>query len=1182
MTKKRISHYEIHELLGEGGMGAVYKAVDLDTQNTVALKVLSRRSLAEEEIKRRFMREAKAGANLDHPAIVKIYEFGEEEGEYYLSMEYVEGRTLRHVVKEGPLPPDKAIDICIAAAEALAAAHAAGIIHRDIKSENIMLTPSGDVKVMDFGLAKLQDMSLLTQEGGVLGTVAYMSPQQASGETVDHRTDIFSLGVFLYELLTGKLPFGAEYEMAIIYSILNEDPVSVIDLNPQLPEVLDRVVVKALRKELNHRYQSADEFAADLKKVKDFLKEGQEIEAKELDLIAAIDKEKREVRGFLARLIGRDKEFEVLKKLLIQTSESEGQTVFIAGEAGIGKSRLVAELEKYARNKKITMLSGRCTFKQGVQPYQPFVEAIKNYFDIKGVGTDDRLREFVREKAPELTNRLPLLRMFLNIKEDDDVVLESKEQLWEAIFNLIVSISRERAIILFLDDMQWADEDTLNLFYYTSRNITMKKVMIAGTYRSEDVLADPEGKAHPLLEIQRQLNREGLLTVLELQRLAATDVHSMVDSLFPGTDFGEPFYEAVFSETEGNPFFAMEMLKLLRSEGIIEKVNGTYRLHENFDRFEIPGKIHDIVMMRIGRLNEEEREMLEVGAVEGESFQSDTIAVCLDLRRIHVLRKLQVLEREHHVIHPQDKMYRFDHGKIREILYDSILPELRTEYHLMIGDFFATVHEGQDHMSPTIAHHYLQGNNDRKALPYLITAGERARVIFANDQALEHYRNALRIIATLEKDEHEKERVKGKDIVLEGLGDVCLLTGKHDDAMEYYNALIDELHIGSAHWSDILRKLGTIYFNKGETDKALALLNEAEHSLTDTEVDDAIQKTIGKIKVNRARIYKSKGLYEDAKKEIEEGIRMLGNEGNFKERADAYNNLGNILVDQGDLDRAIEMHSKSLKLREEAVDQKGIAEAYNNLANVYYEKGDYRRTAEMIEKGMEIMLKIGFSVGIAGGYNNLGLIYQDMGRYADARSMLEKSLTIHKDIDDVPGMAMSLANLGSVNMDIGNVENALEQLEESLKLQRSMEMKVYEPQTLIWLALVYYYLHQFERAGEITAKALTTAQELHQRGNEGKAMRVGGMIGIQKILTDESGRSDENLKNVTHSMLQESLEILEQIDMQHEVGRTCVELARYYKMIEQNDEYKNYLARAKTIFQSLGAEGDLKRADRIG
>ena len=205
MDIKVISHYKILEKLGEGGMGAVYKALDTRQNKIFAIKLLSRHTTQIEELRHRFNRDAAAGMRLNHPNIVKIYEVGEEDGTHFITMEYVEGKTLKKLLEDGPLGSSKVIDIGIKVSEALREAHNSSVIHRDIKSENIMLTTDGTVKVMDFGLAKVQDGSILTVEGSILGTISYMSPQQAIGEAIDHRSDIYSLGVVMYELLTEKL-----------------------------------------------------------------------------------------------------------------------------------------------------------------------------------------------------------------------------------------------------------------------------------------------------------------------------------------------------------------------------------------------------------------------------------------------------------------------------------------------------------------------------------------------------------------------------------------------------------------------------------------------------------------------------------------------------------------------------------------------------------------------------------------------------------------------------------------------------------------------------------------------------------------------------------------------------------------------------------------------------------------
>jgi Tol biopolymer transport system component/predicted Ser/Thr protein kinase len=270
---KTISHYKILEKLGEGGMGVVYKAQDTKLDRFVAIKVLPRQALSTEEDKTRFAREARAAASLSHPNIAIVHEFDEVDDPAtasklsFIAMEFVDGETLKKKVQERPLPVPEAVKIATAIAEGLAKAHERGIIHRDIKSDNIMISGDGVVKIMDFGLAEIAGRSRVTKEGTTIGTAAYMSPEQALGEKLDQRTDIWSLGVVLYEMITGQLPFKGTYEQSMMYSILNEDPEPLTSLRTGVPIALDSIIAKALAKDREMRYQHVDELPADLKAI---------------------------------------------------------------------------------------------------------------------------------------------------------------------------------------------------------------------------------------------------------------------------------------------------------------------------------------------------------------------------------------------------------------------------------------------------------------------------------------------------------------------------------------------------------------------------------------------------------------------------------------------------------------------------------------------------------------------------------------------------------------------------------------------------------------------------------------------------------------------------------------------------------------------------------------------------
>jgi serine/threonine protein kinase/tetratricopeptide (TPR) repeat protein len=264
MIGTTVSHYRITEKLGEGGMGVVYRAEDLTLERPVALKFLSPMVTGADRDRARFVHEAKAAAALNHPNICTIYEIGEDAGRTFIAMEYLEGEDLRARMRVAPLPLVEALTIGADIARGLSAAHRKGIVHRDIKPANILVTPARVVKIMDFGLARMGMGADLTRTGTTVGTIAYMSPEQARGEEVDHRTDIWSLGVVLYEMLTGSRPFSADRDVAVIHAIVYEDFRNPSSLRPELPGELDACVRKMLQKDRRLRYSDASEAAGDL------------------------------------------------------------------------------------------------------------------------------------------------------------------------------------------------------------------------------------------------------------------------------------------------------------------------------------------------------------------------------------------------------------------------------------------------------------------------------------------------------------------------------------------------------------------------------------------------------------------------------------------------------------------------------------------------------------------------------------------------------------------------------------------------------------------------------------------------------------------------------------------------------------------------------------------------------
>jgi serine/threonine protein kinase len=272
MDGKKILHYEILEKLGEGGMGVVYKAHDKKLKRDVAIKFLPQNFARNADERERFQIEAQAAAALNHPNIATIhaiegFEDSKGENDVFIVMEFIDGQELKNRIDESSISHNEALEIAKSIASGLQSAHEKGIIHRDIKSSNIMVTGDGKVKIMDFGLAKVTGSAMITKENSTLGTLAYMSPEQAQGKKADHRSDLWSFGVVLYELLTGELPFKAEHEAAWNYVIINDQPLPPTSLDRKIPISLDSIVMKLLEKDPENRYQNASEFLIDLKEM---------------------------------------------------------------------------------------------------------------------------------------------------------------------------------------------------------------------------------------------------------------------------------------------------------------------------------------------------------------------------------------------------------------------------------------------------------------------------------------------------------------------------------------------------------------------------------------------------------------------------------------------------------------------------------------------------------------------------------------------------------------------------------------------------------------------------------------------------------------------------------------------------------------------------------------------------
>lgn len=377
MIGQTISHYKILEKLGEGGMGVVYKAEDTRLKRTVALKFLPSELTFDADARERFIREAQAASALDHPNICSVYDFGEtNDGKSYITMAYYGGETLKQKLKRGPIPPEKAVAIAFQIAQGLSRAHEAGIVHRDVKPANIMVTVRGEVKILDFGLSRFGAQQRLTKSGTTLGTAAYMSPEQANGEPVDYRADVWSLGVVLYEMLSADLPFRGEHEPAMLYSIVHENPKP---LPETVPAGLRAIVSRALNKDPEARYSSAQPMLDDLEALRSSVKGASSVSRG--SVLHGLRKEKVLIpSGFillavllgLAYLIARQGRITRAREVLLPQIDSLVHDTRAGYDNLVDAYRLALEAEEYiAGDPRLEKLLVQCSGRISVQSDPP-------------------------------------------------------------------------------------------------------------------------------------------------------------------------------------------------------------------------------------------------------------------------------------------------------------------------------------------------------------------------------------------------------------------------------------------------------------------------------------------------------------------------------------------------------------------------------------------------------------------------------------------------------------------------------------------------------------------------------------------------------------------------------------------------------------------------------------------
>lgn len=1026
-----LKHYKIKRKLGQGGMGQVYLAEDTKLGRLVAIKLLPEETTQDEIAKLRLLQEARAASALNHPNIVTIYSIDEENDVDFIVMEYVKGETLRAIIERQPLAVPQLLDIGARVADALAAAHSAGIIHRDIKSENILLTGNLQPKILDFGLAKTIEPLLaggvdsgastkfnLTGAGGIIGTIYYMSPEQTRGETLDARSDIFSLGCILYEAAVGKLPFTGRSLISIAQDIANAEPPSPSRIRPELPVELDIIIERALAKDKERRYNSASELAAALKSLRGVSSETFIAQNGNGAQISTATKQTPE------SFVGREAELKRLEELTLQMINGKGRVVFVTGESGIGKSSLIREFLHRSRNRftNVFTLQGRSVEQYGTgEAYLPFLEAVGALLPTQH---RDRIVGLLRTYAPTWCLQFPaaFVSSIALEKLQQETAGATKERMMREMGDMLAALSTHAPVILLLEDLHWADPSSIDLLRHLGQRISEHRVLIVGTYRP----ADLERSEHPLKNCKFELQTQKLSEEFALDSLGEAQIAGFLDSHFRPNNFPPELSALIYGKTEGHPLFATSLIQFLAENGDIGEVNERWTLKRplNEIRIEVPENVRSLIRKKIEALDENDRRALQYATIEGDEFLSTVLAALLNADELDLEEQLAVVERVHGLIETVGEeelpdgglatRYRFAHALYQNVLYADMVTKRRILLHRKAGEKLLEHYGKQSpRIAAQLAEHFERGRDFPRTIEYLAHAGDNAGRLFANAEAAAHYSRALK----LSKEYEQADRAETLLALYHKRGKVNLALGKFQKAVDDFTEMLEAAkRTGStAQESAALNALTMTLFYSHRLDEITAradeILQAAERAgsealrieamqvlalkhLGDGELDKAKPMLDDIIKSARVLNHKSvllsglawRGILHFFQTEYETAETMLLEAQSLaKELRDSFLLLESYFVlgmtrgNQGRMSEALETFAEGIEMSRRYEDQFWGPRMPNCIGWIYRELQDFDRAMEYDQKGLNIGRQANVLEAQANSLINLGINQTQMG-----------------------------------------------------------------------------------------------------------------------------------------------------------------------------------------------------------
>ncbi|HEY3998395.1 MAG TPA: protein kinase [Candidatus Xenobia bacterium] len=1049
-----VDGYVILDLLGHGGSGRVYRAQDPEGE-VVALKILEIGNLTAAD-ERRFLQEFRLAASLVHPNVLPVYTCGATQGVPYFTMEFLPGGHLREDFARhgGPGPhwlgrPDtreRFFAIVAGVLNGLSCIHAQRIVHRDLKPENILLAADGTPRIMDFGLARSLEASVrLTTAHTILGTIAYMSPEQVSSADVDPRSDLHALGIILYEWLSGGLPYHTTDLGQMITQILSAAPMPLHLVQPEIPLGLSQFVSDLLAKDPNGRPASADAaLQAWHLACQDLTPQARAARPVPVEPTPAF---------FEPVFVGRELEMDRLRCRLDTLRQHQASLVFIGGESGVGKTRLSLELTRMAHLRGIPTLEGRC-FEDVDVPFEAFQPVLRQA--LKGVP-----QEFAEQAGAVLGAVLPELDVPETERTD-------KFRLLETILRCLEMKASASGLLVILDDLQWADKETLGLLNFMARALFFAAepradLMIVVTYRTEEVTPD-----HPLERLMVGLKPSKHIERVTLSRLEKPDIERLVKSMLGGRAAPEGLLELLTHECEGNAFFVGEFLKAMLADHVLTVQGGEWCLRSQAMRWSpgggnigVPITIRDVVRRRLSQLSAGAVEVLRLCSVIGKEVPYAVLQGAWTRPEDELLEAAEELITGHLLVElPRRDAVTFYHAQIREVVLEDMPHLRRRALHRRVAE--ALEQWADTSLEPhlfDLAHHYTVAQVPERAVPYLLRAADQAFNAHAYERARQSLEQVFEmgVIGTAERVQAEEKRAQ-----------CLLLSGEYRLAREVYQEL--ETRTAGVEKAAILRRMGRACEALGEHDRALecyhaglAALGEKLKLRSNAPLGDAV----GRLR----RLQKATRPQEAPEDEMHRLIEL-------RRLYDQMIQTYYFARVEKRLAQGLELALRHLKVSLTVGRPADIAQAWLTAAfilhHVALETGS-EETAEAALGCLELTLQHANELPVsslkARLLREVGYCLFVSGEMPRALTLLDSGLDIARRLNDVLGIIPNSAILGMVLWTQGNLARAVDVVNLSLSRSRTTENSTFAVLAWLRLARVDLVRHHLDQAEDMWHKA---------------------------------------------------------------------------------------------------------------